>query len=123
MTVKTMVETTFSAMPVNGRAWGDDRCAGWATAICAVPTPFDEPGSGEAAWAGRSAPLPTLLPRLNRRPHAFRCRRHVDMRDAIGAVQRVDDRVHDRRAGADRPGLAGPLDAEGIGLRRDRGGL
>jgi hypothetical protein len=37
----------------------------------------------------------------DRGPQPFRRRRHVDMTDAEGAVERVDDRVHHRRRGPD----------------------
>ena len=44
-------------------------------------------------------------------------------RDAVGAVERIDDGVHHGRGGADRAGLPGALDADGVGLRRDVAGL
>ena len=45
------------------------------------------------------------------------------MADAIGTPERVDDRIHHRRAGANGTGLAGPFDAERIGAARHVAGL
>ena len=62
-----------------------------------------------------------LLP--DRDPDPLRGRRHVDMVDLVFSPEPIDDRVDDRRTGADGAGLARALDAQRIGLARHVVGL
>ena len=54
-----------------------------------------------------------LLRRLDGLPDPLRCRRHVEMSNAVGR-QRVDHRAHHRGRRGDRTDLAATLDAERI---------
>src|SRR5579862_1882547 len=52
-------------------------------------------------------------------PDSFRGRRHVQVTDAIGAPKRVENGVHDRRAGADRARFTRALDPQRIARARN----
>src|SRR5262245_3556482 len=51
-------------------------------------------------------------------PDALRCCGHVDMADAVGAPERVHDRIDDGRARTDRARFARAFQPERIGLAR-----
>src|SRR5258706_7152943 len=69
-----------------------------------------------------SEAMPPLM-FADRDPDPFGGRRHIDVIDFVFAPQPLDNRVDDRRTGADRAGLARALDAERIGLARHVMGL
>src|SRR5215467_12689998 len=64
--------------------------------------------------------VPTGCALLDRPPHLLRCERHVEVLHAEVA-ERVEHRVVDRRGRADRPGLADPLHAQRVEVRRGDG--
>ena len=51
---------------------------------------------------------------VERQPDTLWCCRHIEVRNAPRAPERVDDRIYDRRTGADSACFAGSLDAERI---------
>ena len=51
---------------------------------------------------------------VERQPDTLRCCRHIEVRNAPRAPERIDDRIYDRRIGADSACFAGSLDAERI---------
>src|SRR3984957_970301 len=83
----------------------------------AVMFPTPRPGF-HSPNACISQTMPALM-LANRDPDPLSGRRHVDMIDLVFSPQPFDDRVDDRRTGADRAGLARALDAERIGLAGD----
>src|SRR5215472_11071046 len=59
----------------------------------------------------------------NRRPYPLGSGRHVEVTYAIGAPERIDNRVHHRRTGADGAGFTRTFDAENIGRAAHIAGL
>ena len=80
------------------------RCAVVFRIVFSIPQRLDCAPAVRHANSQRMHPPPLR----DRGPQLLRRGRHVDMADAVGAPERVQDGVHDRRAGADGAGSPPP---------------
>src|SRR5208282_1381331 len=89
-------------------------CAGWALGECLGNGALKTGTSLKFPWLFACASGGSRLPRrLDGVPDPLRCRRHVEMDDAV-ARQRVGPRAHHGGGRGDGADFAATLDAEGI---------